>query len=109
MVLTRGSRRRHRLTRDRCRRQRTAAAARARAERRRRLKVSLHLRNVADIGIEPIDIPWPRDNGWFEGGGVCRRCGCTDFDCADCIERTGTPCHWVEPDLCSACTAEIGA
>lgn len=38
--------------------------------------------------------------------GVCRICGCTDDDCSGCIERTGTPCHWVEPDLCSACAQE---
>jgi hypothetical protein len=34
---------------------------------------------------------------------VCRVCGCTDLDCRGCIERTGEPCYWVEPDLCSAC------
>lgn len=33
----------------------------------------------------------------------CRECACTDADCRGCIERTGKPCHWVEPDLCSAC------
>lgn len=36
----------------------------------------------------------------------CRVCGCADLDCKQCIERTGEPCHWVEPDLCSACVAE---
>ncbi len=36
--------------------------------------------------------------------GVCRRCGCTDADCSKCIKRTGVPCHWAMPDLCSACT-----
>lgn len=35
--------------------------------------------------------------------GRCRRCGCTDLDCTGCVERTGRPCHWAEPDLCSAC------
>jgi len=35
----------------------------------------------------------------------CRVCGCTDDDCSGCIERTGQPCHWVAPDLCSACEA----
>lgn len=40
---------------------------------------------------------------------TCRRCGCDDFDCAACIERTGAPCWWAEPALCSACAAEIGA
>lgn len=33
----------------------------------------------------------------------CRVCGCTDYDCAGCVERTGEPCHWAEDDLCSAC------
>lgn len=33
----------------------------------------------------------------------CRVCGCTDDDCASCLERTGQPCWWVEADLCSAC------
>ncbi|UJF29868.1 hypothetical protein L0B70_00300 [Kaistella sp. 97-N-M2] len=36
---------------------------------------------------------------------ICRVCGCTDCDCAQCIEKTGEPCYWVEPDLCSACVA----
>jgi hypothetical protein len=31
----------------------------------------------------------------------CRACGCDD--CSMCIRRTGRPCHWVAPDLCSAC------
>ena len=34
---------------------------------------------------------------------VCRKCGCFDSDCSGCVERTGEPCYWVEPDLCSAC------
>jgi hypothetical protein len=33
----------------------------------------------------------------------CRECGCTDEDCSQCVARTGRPCTWVEPDLCSAC------
>lgn len=35
---------------------------------------------------------------------TCRACGCTDSDCGGCVERTGAPCHWVETNLCSACT-----
>lgn len=35
--------------------------------------------------------------------GGCRVCGCTDDDCRQCVEATGSPCWWVEPDLCSAC------
>jgi hypothetical protein len=34
---------------------------------------------------------------------ACRKCGCTDDDCSQCIEKTGQPCYWVEQDLCSAC------
>lgn len=37
---------------------------------------------------------------------TCRKCGCTDDDCHQCIEKTGHPCHWVAPDLCSACQNE---
>jgi hypothetical protein len=33
----------------------------------------------------------------------CRVCGCTDRDCRQCVEKTGSPCHWVSEDLCSAC------
>jgi len=36
----------------------------------------------------------------------CRICGCTDADCRQCIKKTGKPCHWIEPDLCSACAVE---
>ena len=39
----------------------------------------------------------------------CRVCGCTDDDCAQCVEKTGTACHWVEDDLCSACEVNNGA
>lgn len=35
----------------------------------------------------------------------CIVCGCTDYDCRQCIERTGKPCSWIEPDLCSSCAA----
>lgn len=54
------------------------------------------------------------DVGDWEGEGgrprSCRSCGCTDDDCSGCVERTGVPCFWVEPDLCSACAADkVGA
>lgn len=39
--------------------------------------------------------------------GICRSCGCTNDDCRQCVEATGVPCHWVEPDLCSRCAAAI--
>lgn len=37
----------------------------------------------------------------------CRVCGCTDDNCAQCVRLTGSPCHWVEPNLCSACTDAV--
>jgi hypothetical protein len=33
----------------------------------------------------------------------CRVCGCTQNDCSQCIEKTGSPCYWISEDLCSAC------
>ncbi|WP_395736317.1 hypothetical protein [Prosthecobacter sp.] len=38
---------------------------------------------------------------------TCRLCGCTETDCRGCIARTGKACHWVEPDLCSACQGAV--
>lgn len=37
--------------------------------------------------------------------GVCRVCGCTESDCADCVEDTFAPCCWTDNagTLCSAC------
>ncbi|MGE0408718.1 MAG: hypothetical protein AB7P23_05575 [Amphiplicatus sp.] len=32
---------------------------------------------------------------------ACRKCGCTAFNA--CVDVFGDGCHWVEPDLCSAC------
>jgi PRTRC genetic system protein E len=37
----------------------------------------------------------------------CRICGCTEDNCQQCINLTGQPCHWVEPDLCSACQSAL--
>lgn len=31
----------------------------------------------------------------------CRLCGCTDDNA--CVDLLGQPCHWVEPNICSAC------
>lgn len=31
----------------------------------------------------------------------CRSCGCTEFK--PCVTGGVLPCHWVAPDLCSAC------
>tara|TARA_R110002020_G_scaffold475112_1_gene708606 strand:+ start:3865 stop:4263 length:399 start_codon:yes stop_codon:yes gene_type:complete len=40
--------------------------------------------------------------------GACALCKCTDTNCRQCIEKTGQPCHWVNPEhtLCSACAFE---
>lgn len=37
---------------------------------------------------------------------ACRVCGCTNDDCRQCIDKTGKPCTWIEPDLCSACVPQ---
>lgn len=34
---------------------------------------------------------------------MCMKCGCTDDNCIACIQKTGQPCHWISPNLCSAC------
>jgi hypothetical protein len=34
---------------------------------------------------------------------VCRVCQCTDTNCHRCTVRTGKPCYWIRPGLCSAC------
>lgn len=31
----------------------------------------------------------------------CRECGCWELEA--CLDGDGVPCHWIEPDLCSAC------
>ena len=38
--------------------------------------------------------------------GKCRDCGCTDDDCSWCAEKSGLPCYWVEPSLCSVCARQ---
>jgi hypothetical protein len=57
---------------------------------------------VEDLAVEQVDhldelVDGPADIA------QCRVCGCTDNDCSECVERTGQPCWWVEPDKCSAC------
>jgi len=37
----------------------------------------------------------------------CRVCGCTEEDCTQCVEAQGTPCYWVDIDLCSRCFNEM--
>ncbi|MET3035850.1 hypothetical protein ABXT08_07105 [Chryseobacterium sp. NRRL B-14859] len=38
---------------------------------------------------------------------TCSVCGCSDYDCRDCMQKTGKPCYWIEPNLCSACAGTI--
>ncbi len=45
-----------------------------------------------------------RDARRIRGERACRVCGCTEWDA--CMDLFGDPCHWVEADLCSACTYE---
>ena len=37
--------------------------------------------------------------------GVCRECGCDHTHA--CVDPVDGPCHWVEPDLCSACAPDV--
>lgn len=36
---------------------------------------------------------------------LCRKCACSEFDACHCGSQGGhwIGCHWIEPDLCSAC------
>lgn len=38
---------------------------------------------------------------------TCRKCGCTDDNCEQCIQATGKPCYWTQADLCSRCDPKI--
>lgn len=39
---------------------------------------------------------------------ICIKCGCTEVNCSQCIEKTGSPCRWVKPGKCSACFDDEG-
>lgn len=47
-----------------------------------------------------------RAKEWVNKLRKCRICKCNEFNCGQCIEKTGKACHWVEDDLCSACAPE---
>ena len=52
--------------------------------------------------IEQIETLVIRSIAQMSGSGQCRVCGCTEYQaCQDPV--SGEPCHWVAPDLCSAC------
>lgn len=60
--------------------------------------------NGTDYPVTDIELKRPDPAAdTFPAVRTCRKCGCTDRNCRQCIERTGEPCHWVEADLCSAC------
>jgi hypothetical protein len=54
-----------------------------------------------------VDHLWAEDDGPLFDVRRCRVCGCTDEACSGCIEKTGSPCSWVEWDLCSACDGVV--
>ena len=66
---------------------------------------------AAPHGEDPQDIPEESTEGVSEADSSstqneerrCRVCGCTEYDCSQCVAKTGSPCYWVEYDLCSAC------
>lgn len=45
----------------------------------------------------------------YDGERVCRSCGCTDLNCARCIERNGEPCRWLSDTQCDGCLVVGGA
>lgn len=78
--------------------------------------VKLFLESGVDLaGVVPDEILRRQERPTYEPPDdmddepTCRVCGCTEDDCSDCIDATGEPCHWVEPDLCSRCADEQAA
>lgn len=51
------------------------------------------------LGIQPEDAPPICRHP--DPVQACRVCGCWHYDA--CLGDDEEPCHWVEPDLCSAC------
>lgn len=60
-------------------------------------------KRVIVVGKRGPDVARPFASKMKKSVRRCRVCGCTDADCSGCVERTGRPCLWVAPDLCSAC------
>jgi len=106
--------------RERARAARLARKARRRGERRgaltRRQRAALAKGCLAApfLSVGEYLARWPDEDPipdaaarfvveLVTGARACRVCGCTDADCRDCIARSGSPCHWVGADLCSAC------
>ena len=75
-----------------------------RAVRREFIRGALRGLDVAEErGLGRFPDEYPDELPFDLFGPTCRVCGCTDEDCSGCYVRTGVPCSWVEPDLCSAC------
>lgn len=66
---------------------------------------SIRLSNYRKELIQVANVALKMVASFDRNYGTCKVCGCTDQDCTKCIERTGSPCHWVdgEHNLCSAC------
>ena len=52
---------------------------------------------------EALLLDVPAGSYFLSTARTCHVCHCTELDCSGCIDRTGVPCHWVGPALCSAC------
>ena len=57
----------------------------------------------AMLGFTPSEPE--RDFDEEDDAPACRECGCTENNA--CV-TDGEPCHWAEPDLCSACAMDAG-
>lgn len=72
--------------------------------------VEIFMKSGVDLaGVVPDEIlrrPKKRELPPMDDEPACRICGCTEDDCSECVEATGEPCHWVEPDLCSRCAGD---
>ncbi|BBK44154.1 hypothetical protein STVA_41740 [Allostella vacuolata] len=66
--------------------------------------IACHLRDAIDAAVP--DEAWESDGLPAVpslAGPLCRECGCGERNA--CVTEAG-PCHWFEPDLCSACVPE---
>lgn len=75
----------------------TATAVREQALRDLFLADALTAARTADGAPEPAAVTTEPEPAAGPGSGICRSCGCTDETA--CFGG----CHWVAPDLCSAC------
>lgn len=64
------------------------------------------VRAVADRSVNEDVQHWLKHFNDRRDLPTCRRCGCTDDNA--CHDEHGNGCHWVEPNLCSACAGDGG-